>query len=71
MSAPETGRDAFAAQVAELQQRLATVHERVACPRCGAPVNVGCRNVTRSYRRGQPVKNAHAERLRADGIPLR
>lgn len=59
------------AAAAELNRRVATVHERVACPRCGAAIGVKCRYGQRTYRRGQPLKHPHAERLRADGIALR
>lgn len=64
--------------VRRLNERVATAHERVACPKCFAPVGVQCRRVTNESRDGrQPdrtrpeLKHSHDERLRADGIPLR
>lgn len=81
MSDEPTGRDAFVAAVEELRRRVASVHERVACPVCGAPVGERCRRVQRAHTGagpapaglppGVPLKSAHNERLRADGIPDR
>jgi predicted RNA-binding Zn-ribbon protein involved in translation (DUF1610 family) len=51
----------------ELGRRVRTVHERVACPRCGRAVGDRCRHV----RTGAVLKHSHQERLRADGISLR
>lgn len=49
-----------------LEARVATCHERVACPTCDAPVGVKCRG------RGRPVlKSPHVARLRRDGVNLR
>lgn len=53
---------------AELVERQRTVHERVACPRCAAPVGAACCHVSRRW---VPLKHSHVERLRADGIPWR
>lgn len=50
-----------------LNERVAQVHEQVACPRCHQPQGAECVHV----RTGKPVKYAHDERLRAAGIPLR
>lgn len=80
MSSPpeQSGRDSFLEAIAELRERIATVHERVACPACWAPVSVRCRKVTHKGAPGeQPdrtrpaLKHPHRERLRADGIPDR
>lgn len=51
----------------ELEQRVAVVHQVVACPRCHAGVGVRCVHV----RRGGTVKHPHVERLAAAGIRLR
>lgn len=62
--------------VRELNERVATVHERVACPKCGAVVGDRCHRVGTAYLPGYkgyappPLKHLHAERLRAGGIPL-
>lgn len=60
--------------IAEHQRLVATVHERVACPRCGAPVGLRCRALPRGYRpldvpgRVRTLETPHKQRLRADGI---
>lgn len=66
------------AWLAELERRVATVHERVACPKCGAVVGDRCHRVGTMYLPGYDgyapppsLKHPHAERLRAGGIPLR
>jgi hypothetical protein len=51
-----------------LNERVRTVHERAACPVCGAPVGEVCRNAVDGHRL---LKHPHTARLRADGIPLR
>lgn len=62
----------------ELEERVATVHERVACPKCGAPKGKRCRSMPRGYRpldagqRGaRELKTSHRWRLTADGTYLR
>lgn len=57
-----------------VEERIATCHERVVCPRCVAPVGERCIRARRDGRFSlldQPLKHSHAERLRADGISLR
>lgn len=63
---------------AELHERVATVHERVACPRCLAPVGERCVRMSTHYvgwagaeEGPSPLKHSHRERLRADGIAER
>lgn len=70
MSTPEepTGRDSFAAQVEELRERIATVHERRRCPRCFADVGKRCHDTRRGARYGRTLMHSHVERLRVDGI---
>lgn len=73
--------DSFAGMeeaVRELNERVASVHERVGCPKCWAPVGVRCCAMPAGYvigvrggGRGRTLKSPHAERLRADGIALR
>lgn len=58
-----------------LERRVATVHERVACPKCRAPVgercwHMGYHSVPHNISR-RPIKNPHRERAAADGIRLR
>ena len=53
--------------IRELNERIATVHERVECPKCCAAVGQECANL----RGGAALKHPHAERIRAAGIPLR
>lgn len=45
----ETERRLMAAAVAA-NERIASCHEVVACPKCGAPVGVRCRSMPRGYR---------------------
>lgn len=73
MSASEepTGRDVFVAAIEELRQRVATVHERRACPRCFAAVGKPCHDTRRGARYGRTLLHPHPERLRADGISER
>lgn len=60
----------------ELRRRQATVHERVRCPTCSAPVGVRCRSMPRGWRPldlpgrkdARELKSAHKARLRADGL---
>jgi predicted RNA-binding Zn-ribbon protein involved in translation (DUF1610 family) len=61
-----------------LRERAASVHERVACPRCGAVLGDRCHRAGALYIAGYagyvppaPLKHPHRERLRADGIPDR
>ncbi len=64
-------------RAAELVERQRTVHERVACPRCEAPIGERCvrasgRGWTQTDAGGiYALKHPHAERLQADGIELR
>lgn len=51
------------------QQRIANVHTKVACPRCGVGIGTRCQSLTR--RHAPTLKHAHHERLRAAGITLR
>lgn len=74
----EPDEAAMLATVEVMAERVATVHERVVCPRCHAPQGQPCRRARSQFVRagvyavGQPVlKHAHRERLRADGIPDR
>lgn len=72
---------AMEAAVAELNERVANVHDEVECPRCGSPVGMRCRLVQRPHYGagpapagrppGRELKHSHAERLRAAGIALR
>lgn len=55
---------------AEFNRRVATVHERVACPRCRSGVGERCVSMVKSVH-DRELKHPHAERLRADGIALR
>lgn len=55
----------------ELVERQRTVHERVACPRCSAPVSVRCKRMGNARQSRLPLKHPHVERLRADGMELR
>jgi hypothetical protein len=61
-------------RVAEQKKRVATVHERVACPRCQAPLGKRCRRMPLGYGigitpgYGREMKYPHDERLRSDGI---
>lgn len=55
--------------VEEANERIRTCHERVACPKCLAPVGARCRRALRSMMRtgvfatGQPeLKHPHRER---------
>ena len=43
---------------AEAERRIATCHERVACPRCRAPVGSRCRSMLS----GVVTKHPHRER---------
>jgi hypothetical protein len=58
----------------ELNERVATVHERRPCPKCGAPKGMRCRSMPRGYRpldlAGQyrELKSPHKWRVTADGI---
>ncbi len=61
--------EALEAAAARLIERQATVHKRVACPRCGAQRGYRCFDLrTHIFRH---AKHPHVERLRADGIPPR
>lgn len=56
----------------DLNQRVTTAHERVACPKCGMAKGDQCRRVgARGWQAHPPLKHSHRERLRADGIALR
>lgn len=60
--------------VRELNERVASVHERVACPRCNMPTGVACVALKAGGFVREPVvhtKHPHAQRLREDGIYLR
>jgi hypothetical protein len=62
------------AAAARLNERVATVHERVRCPKCAAPIGARCVRVGRTgltSASARPLKHSHVERLRADGITLR
>jgi hypothetical protein len=65
------------AAVDAIAQRVATAHERVACPTCRAPVRERCRalplghGVSGTVRVGRTLKHSHDARLLADGITLR
>lgn len=63
-----SGLRALEEAAAALVERQRTVHERVACPKCGEQVGRECVSVGRIRK---TLKNPHAERLRADGIELR
>jgi hypothetical protein len=67
--------ESMEAAVARDAQRRATVHERVACPKCEAPRGARCHRPATSratrdvgYLLFKPLKHPHRERLRADGI---
>lgn len=53
---------ALIARADALNARIANCHTEVACPRCRAPVGERCRNMTRSYLRGRPIKHPHEAR---------
>lgn len=56
----------------ELVERQRTVHERVTCPTCEAPVGEPChRRRKDGWRNGEVLRHPHPGRLRADGIPWR
>lgn len=57
--------------VEALEERIATVHERVACPKCGAQVRWKCRRAGTASRMSPALKHSHRERLLADGVQLR
>lgn len=57
-----TFRRMFAA-ADDLIERIATCHERVACPRCGAPVGQRCRALPKNVR---ATKHPHDERWRQE-----
>jgi hypothetical protein len=40
---------ALLAAAAEANERIATCHERVACPKCAAPIGERCRRMPRGY----------------------
>jgi hypothetical protein len=68
---------ALKASIDAAQERIATCHERVDCPKCWAPTGVRCRALPAGYvigvrggGSGRTLKHSHAERLRADGIAL-
>lgn len=64
--------DAMRAAASAAITRVATCHERVACPTCRARVGERCTNVSRRpTQHGKPLKHSHDARLRADGIALR
>lgn len=60
--------DALRAAAEEADARIASCHERVACPKCHAPVGLPCRRALRQfvasgiYAIGQPVVGPHRER---------
>lgn len=35
---------------ADAEARIALCHEKVACPKCGAPIGTRCRSMPRGYR---------------------
>lgn len=56
-----------------LAERSRTVHERVECPRCSAPVGEVCRAMPKGYvgstaGNGRRLRDSHEARRRADGI---
>jgi hypothetical protein len=54
---------ALLAAAADANARIASCHEHVACPKCGAPVGEVCRNMNIGRRRrGAPTKHPHQER---------
>jgi hypothetical protein len=62
---------ALLAAADEANARIATCHERVACPKCGAPIGRRCRRLPRGFSQaserrglGQPSKvvGPHRER---------
>jgi hypothetical protein len=60
--------------VAELNERVARVHELVACPTCSMPTGVRCLKMAPGGRIREPfveTKHAHVERLHAAGIYVR
>jgi hypothetical protein len=57
--------------VADIGQRIATCHERVACATCGAPTGVKCVRKGAMWGAAPALKHPHASRLHADGLPLR
>ena len=50
--------------IADAEDAIANVHLVRDCPRCGAVIGERCKNVTRSYRRGRPLKHPHPQRYR-------
>jgi predicted RNA-binding Zn-ribbon protein involved in translation (DUF1610 family) len=62
---------ALMAAADRLSERVATVHERHQCPRCGMPEGVRCIAMRAGGFSREPaveVKHPHMERLREDGI---
>lgn len=60
--------------LAELNERVARVHELAPCPKCGMPTGVRCLKMAAGGMIREPfveTKHAHAERLCEAGIPLR
>jgi hypothetical protein len=85
MSASDHGApEDFEALARALEERVATVHERVACTTCGLPIGQRCRRIPPRRRSpgrsgltimaragttlGAELKHPHVARQRADGI---
>lgn len=69
-------REAAERAVVEHEHRVASCHERVACPKCKAYVGVRCVRVGTyeahgTFPRERALKHPHIERQRADGIAAR
>lgn len=60
VAAAQREEDALAVVAADLEARIATVYERVACPKCGAPRGRRCTRV--GGRSLEPLKAPHRER---------
>ena len=62
---------------AEAEAKIASCHERRACPKCGAPIGVRCRSMPRGYRpldygdrRARELLHPHQQRWTPD-VPKR
>lgn len=56
----------------EMNERVSTVHERVECPTCAAPVGERCCAMPLGWcpARGRVLKTAHGQRIKLE-VPLR
>lgn len=64
-------REFIQAAADRLLERIATCHERVACPACGVRVGHKCIRRNGAWGVDPPLKHPHLERQQADGIRAR